>query len=114
MSEKVAADEVTQREMIRIIGLFRKQGFKGNYLSFQHVADEGAAYFVVMGDENNGNQGLFKANLLTGDVAFQYMLDEDHVVSKQIPDNQYKSVIVNFHDERGYICRSLFFVYRVL
>ncbi len=29
MSEKVAADEVTQREMIRIIGLFRKQGFKG-------------------------------------------------------------------------------------
>ncbi|EMP44799.1 Hypothetical protein H073_04463 [Lactiplantibacillus plantarum UCMA 3037] len=35
-----------------------------------------------MGDENNGNQGLFKANLLTGEVAFQYMLDEDHVVSK--------------------------------
>ncbi|RRK09456.1 hypothetical protein D1831_12515 [Lactiplantibacillus garii] len=80
MSEKVT--EVTQREMIRIIGLFRKQGFKGNYLSFQHVADEGAAYFVVMGDENNGNQGLFKANLLTGEVEFQYMLDEDHVVSK--------------------------------
>ncbi|GEO50085.1 hypothetical protein [Lactiplantibacillus pentosus] len=51
--------------MIRIIGLFRKQGFKGNYLSFQHVVDEVATYFVVMGDENNGNQGLFKANLLT-------------------------------------------------
>ena len=81
MSEKAAANEVTQREMIRIIGLFRKQGFKGNYLSFQHVVDEGATYFVVMGDENNGNQGLFKANLLTGEVAFQYMLDEDHVVS---------------------------------
>ena len=48
MSEK--ATEVTQREMIRIIGLFRKQGFKGNYLSFQHVVDEGATYFVVMGD----------------------------------------------------------------
>ncbi|MBU7553118.1 MULTISPECIES: hypothetical protein [Lactiplantibacillus] len=51
--------------MIRIIGLFRKQGFKGNYLSFQHVVDEVATYFVVMGDENNWNQGLFKANLLT-------------------------------------------------
>lgn len=83
MSEKAAANEVTQREMIRIIGLFRKQGFKGNYLSFQHVVDEGATYFVVMGDENNGNQGLFKANLLTGEVTFQYMLDEDHIVSSK-------------------------------
>ncbi|MFB9768776.1 hypothetical protein [Lactiplantibacillus modestisalitolerans] len=82
MSEKVAANEVTQREMIRIIGLFRKNGFKGEYLSFQHVADEGAAYFVVMGDESNGTQGLFKANLLTETIEFQYMLDEDHVVSK--------------------------------
>lgn len=80
MSE--ATSEVTQREMVRIISQFRKQGFKGNYLSFQHVADEGASYFVVMGDENNGNQGLFKIDLLTGKIAFQYMLDEDHVVSK--------------------------------
>lgn len=34
------------------------------------MADEGAAYFVVMGDEDSDNQSLFKANLLTGEVAF--------------------------------------------
>ena len=101
MSEK--ATEVTQREMIRIIGLFRKQGFKGNYLSFQHVVDEGATYFVVMGDENNGNQGLFKANLLTGEVAFQYMLDEDHVVTKQL-------VLMNTAKLKIYLAQRCFFV----
>lgn len=62
LNMSVKAAEVTQREMIWIIGWFQKQGFKGNYLSFQHVVvvDEGATYFVVMGDENNGNQGWFK------------------------------------------------------
>ena len=62
MSEKVASNEVTQREMIRAIRLFHKQGFQGNYLSFQHMGDEVAVYFVAMGNENNNNQGLFKAN----------------------------------------------------
>ncbi|MBO2714295.1 hypothetical protein DW673_09865 [Lactiplantibacillus plantarum] len=79
MSE--ATNEVTQREMVRIISQFRKQGFKGNYINFQHVVDEGATYFVVMGDENNRNQGLFKIDLLNGKIAFQYMLDENHAVS---------------------------------
>lgn len=79
MSE--ATNEVTQREMIRIISQFRKQGFKGNYINFQHVVDEGATYFVVMGDDNNHNQGLFKIDLLSGEIAFQYMLDENHAVS---------------------------------
>ncbi|WHQ55080.1 hypothetical protein M1857_04130 [Lactiplantibacillus plantarum] len=79
MSE--ATNEVTQREMVRIISHFRKQGFKGTYISFQHVVDEGASYFVVMGDENSRNQGLFKINLLSGEIAFQYMLDENHAVS---------------------------------
>ena len=79
MSESVAS-EVTQREMIRLIGLFRKNGFKGEYVSFQHVTDEGASYFVVMADENNGTQGLFKADLLAGTIEFQYMLDENHAV----------------------------------
>ncbi len=81
MSE-TAANEVTQREMIRIIGLFRKNGFKGEYVSFQHVVDEGASYFVVMADENNGTQGLFKADLLAETIEFQYMLDENHEVAK--------------------------------
>jgi len=81
MSESVAS-EVTQREMIRLIGLFRKNGFKGEYVSFQHVTDEGASYFVVMADENNGTQGLFKADLLSGSIEFQYMLDENHAVAE--------------------------------
>ncbi|AJO75238.1 hypothetical protein ACPZ2A_12630 [Lactiplantibacillus plantarum] len=81
MSESVA-NEVTQREMIRLIGLFRKNGFKGEYVSFQHVTDEGASYFVVMADENNGTQGLFKADLLSGSIEFQYMLDENHAVAE--------------------------------
>ncbi|WP_048000762.1 hypothetical protein [Lactiplantibacillus herbarum] len=81
MSESVAS-EVTQREMIRLIGLFRKNGFKGEYVSFQHVTDEGASYFVVMADENNGTQGLFKADLLAGTIEFQYMVDENHTVAE--------------------------------
>jgi len=81
MSESVA-NEVTQREMIRLIGLFRKNGFKGEYVSFQHVTDEGASYFVVMADENNGTQGLFKANLLNDSIEFQYMVDENHTVAE--------------------------------
>jgi len=81
MSESVAS-EVTQREMIRLIGLFRKNGFKGEYVSFQHVTDEGASYFVVMADENNGTQGLFKANLLNDSIEFQYMVDENHTVAE--------------------------------
>ncbi|AYJ39781.1 MULTISPECIES: hypothetical protein [Lactiplantibacillus] len=79
MSE--ATNEVTQREMVRIINQFRKQGFKGTYVNFQHVVDEEASYFVVMSDENNSNQGLFKIDLLSGDIVFQYMLDENHAVS---------------------------------
>ena len=78
MSEATNANEVTQREMVKLIGLFRKNGFKGEYVSFQHVVDEGATYFVVMGDENDSNQGLFKADLLSGTIEFQYMLDENH------------------------------------
>ena len=81
MSE-TAANEVTQREMIRIIGLFRKNGFKGEYESFQHVVDEGASYFVVMSDESNGTQGLFKADLLAGTIEFKYMMDENNEVAK--------------------------------
>mgnify|MGYP003361740833 FL=1 len=82
MSEATNANDVTQREMVKLIGLFRKNGFKGEYVSFQHVVDEGAAYFVVMADENNGTQGLFKADLLSGTIEFQYMLDENHAVAK--------------------------------
>ena len=47
------------------------------------MSDEGTAYFVVMGDENNGNQGTFKTNILAGEVALQYMLDEDHMVNSK-------------------------------
>ena len=82
MSEATNANDVTQREMVKLIGLFRKNSFKGEYVSFQHVVDEGASYFVVMADENNGTQGLFKADLLSGTIKFQYMLDENHAVAK--------------------------------
>lgn len=64
-------NEITQREMIRIISQFRKHGFKGNYINFQYVVGEGATYFVVMGDGNNYNQGLFKIDLLSGEIVFQ-------------------------------------------
>lgn len=32
--------------------------------------------------DENGTQGLFKAGLLAGTVEFQYMLDENHAVTK--------------------------------
>ncbi len=47
--------------MIRIISQFRKHGFKGNYINFQYV----------VGDGNNYNQGLFKIDLLSGEIVFQ-------------------------------------------
>jgi len=41
--------EIMQRIMIRLIGVFQKNGIKSEY-----VTNEGASYFVVMADENNG------------------------------------------------------------
>lgn len=34
---KIASNEVTQRKVVRIIGLFPKDDFKGEYMNSQHI-----------------------------------------------------------------------------
>jgi len=44
----LAAKEVTQKEMMKIIALFRQEGYKGEYEEFQHVSGTDRDFFVVM------------------------------------------------------------------
>lgn len=71
--DNVAQQEVTQREMMKIIGLFRKNGFRGEYETFDRgeVQDE---YMVVLTDEKSGVKGLFKVDLGTGSIEFQHVV----------------------------------------
>lgn len=73
--------EVSQREMLKIISVFRKNGFKGEYETFERSKEAEGEYFVVVTDEKSGIKGLFKANVLDGSVAFQYVLDEKQSVA---------------------------------
>lgn len=73
--------EVSQREMLKIISVFRKNGFKGEYETFERSKEVEGEYFVVVTDEKSGIKGLFKANILESTVAFQYVLDEKHSVA---------------------------------
>ncbi|GAX08005.1 hypothetical protein IWT5_01156 [Secundilactobacillus silagincola] len=73
--------EVSQREMLKIIGLFRKNGFKGEYETFEKSKEETGEYFVVVTDENTHIKGLFKANPSKDMVAFQHVLNDHNTVA---------------------------------
>lgn len=73
----LADKEVTQIEMMKIISLFRKEGFKGEYETFQRVSGTDREFFVVMSNEQ-GIKALFKASLMLNAVEFQYVLDDKH------------------------------------
>lgn len=73
----MAEKEVTQIEMMKIIALFRKEGFKGEYETFQRVSGTDREFFVVMSNEQ-GIKALFKASLMLNAVEFQYVLDDKH------------------------------------
>jgi len=73
----LADKEVSQIEMMKIIGLFRKEGFKGEYDSFQRVSGTDREFFVVMSNEQ-GIKALFRASLMLNAVEFQYVLDDKH------------------------------------
>jgi len=73
----LAEKEVTQIEMMKIIALFRKEGFKGEYETFQRVSGTDREFFVVMSNEQ-GIKALFKASLMLNAVEFQYVLDDKH------------------------------------
>ncbi|WP_164504788.1 hypothetical protein [Levilactobacillus huananensis] len=47
----MADKEVTQIEMMKIIGLFRKESFTGEYDSFQRVSGTDREFVVVMSNE---------------------------------------------------------------
>ncbi|QCZ46842.1 hypothetical protein [Levilactobacillus brevis] len=74
----MANTEVTQREMMKIIGLFRQAGYQGEYETFQRVSGTDREFFVVMSNEQ-GIKALFKASLMLEAVEFQYVLDDKHV-----------------------------------
>ncbi|KRM86703.1 hypothetical protein [Lacticaseibacillus thailandensis] len=73
------SSEVTQIEMIRIIKQFRQQGFQGKYGAMQRVAGSDHEYFVALTDAQTAMTGLFRIDLTSNQIEFQYMLDEDHV-----------------------------------
>jgi len=73
--------EVSQREMLKIIGIFRKNGFKGEYETFERSEENEGEYFVVVTDENTHIKGLFKANLTDGVVSFQHVLNDHNTVA---------------------------------
>lgn len=73
--------EVSQREMLKIIGLFRKNGFKGEYETFTRSQDDAGEYLVVVIDENTHIKGLFKANPSKDMVSFQHVLNESDTVA---------------------------------
>ncbi|WP_461244591.1 hypothetical protein [Secundilactobacillus muriivasis] len=72
--DNVLEQEVTQREMMKIIGLFRKNSFRGEYESFEHGKGGQDEYMVVLTDEKSGVKGLFKADLGTGSIEFQHVV----------------------------------------
>jgi len=74
----LADKEVTQLEKMKIIGLFRKEGFSGDYESFQRVSGTDREFFVVMSNEQ-GIKALFRASLMLNAVEFQYVLNDKHV-----------------------------------
>ncbi|QMU09145.1 hypothetical protein H3M12_01075 [Levilactobacillus suantsaii] len=64
--------------MMKIIALFRKEGYKGEYEEFQRVSGTDREFFVVMGNDQ-GLKALFRASLMLDAVEFQYVLDDKHV-----------------------------------
>ncbi|ARN93428.1 hypothetical protein CT113_10675 [Levilactobacillus brevis] len=74
----MAKQDVTQIEMMKIIALFRQDGYKGEYESFQRVSGTDREFFVVMSNEQ-GIKALFRASLMLNAVEFQYVLDDKHV-----------------------------------
>lgn len=61
--------------MMKIIGLFRKNSFRGEYESFAHGEGGQDEYMVILTDEKSGVKGLFKADLGTGSIEFQHVAD---------------------------------------
>lgn len=72
--DNVLEQEVSQREMMKIIGLFRKNEFRGEYESFEHGKGGQDEYMVTLTDEKSGVKGLFKADLGTGSIEFQHVV----------------------------------------
>ncbi|NLR17930.1 hypothetical protein HC026_03220 [Lactobacillus sp. LC28-10] len=67
--------------MLKIIGLFRKNGFKGEYETFTRSKEDANEYLVVVTDENTHIKGLFKANPSKDMVSFQHVLNESDPVA---------------------------------
>lgn len=74
----MAKQDVTQIEMMKIIALFRQDGYQGDYESFQRVSGNDREFFVVMSNEK-GIKALFRASLMLNAVEFKYLLDDKHV-----------------------------------
>ncbi|WP_260340280.1 hypothetical protein [Levilactobacillus parabrevis] len=63
---------------MKIIGLFRKEGYTGGeYETFQRVSGTDREFFVVMSNEQ-GIKALFRASLMLNAVEFQYVLVDKH------------------------------------
>jgi hypothetical protein len=65
---------VTQEEMMKLVSLFRKNGFRGEYDTIEHSEAGGDEYNVIMVDEKTGVKGLFTANLAENTINFQHVI----------------------------------------
>lgn len=65
---------VTQEETIKLVSLFRKNGFRGEYAGITHSKTGGDTYTVVMVDAKTSVKGLFSANLATKTINFQHVI----------------------------------------
>lgn len=67
--------------MLKIIGIFRKNGFKGEYETFTRSEESEDEFLVVVTDENTHIKGLFKADIAKGLVSFQHVLTDSDTVA---------------------------------
>jgi hypothetical protein len=65
---------VTQEETMKLVSLFRKNGFRGEYASITHSKTGGEDYAVVMVDAKTSVKGLFSANLADNRINFQHVI----------------------------------------
>ncbi|MTV82240.1 hypothetical protein GM612_06185 [Lactobacillus sp. CRM56-3] len=59
--------------MMKIIGLFRQNSFRGEYASFKRGETQDH-YQVILTDEKSGVKGLFKVDLEAGSIEFQHVV----------------------------------------
>lgn len=65
---------VTPAETMKLVSLFRKNGFRGEYASIARCETGSEDYTVVMVDAKTSVKGLFHASLADHTIQFQHVI----------------------------------------